>query len=403
MTEFVGWRPTSTTGAKSTVTPRAASSFPRTRASSRTSSGVLRAAIRRALGSGPSRPSIRWTRPPSSSTETATGVRETSCTRFSAWSRSRAVAFPPMKIPPTCVARTVSTTVAGSAASTPTTSRWASRSRGASAATADAQGSGASAGLVGAAVADSGTAGAGGAAAGRTATTTPAATSPASTPVSRTIAGRGRCRRRGIAPDPPAADPPGADRGVRGGRDSRRRTCRLATANVPTRGGERADSRRRTARSAVAGAPLALSGATAAAAAAVPAARRRRPRHPGRRRCRRPVRLAVWLGATVGTAGVVAGTDGVPGPQEAAVLSRSPPRAAAAASRRRVGRSRIIAPLCPIFARPPCRDSSPKTQLRSTANRARPPRTLAAATVTDSCRAVGSSTSASSRSSTAEE
>ena len=263
MTEFVGWRPTSTTGAKSTVTPRAASSFPRSRASSRTSSGVLRTAIRRALGSWPSRSSIRWTRPPSSSTETATGVRETSCTRFSAWSRSRAVAFPPMKIPPTCVARTVSTTVSGAAASTPTTSRWASRSRGASAATADTQGSGASAGLVGAAVADSGTAGAGGAAEGRTATTTPAATRPASTPVSRTIAGRGRCRLRSIAPDPPAADAPDADRGVRGGCDSRRRTCRLATANVPTRG--------RTGRSAVAGAPLALSGA-AAAAAAVPAA-----------------------------------------------------------------------------------------------------------------------------------
>ena len=274
---------------------------------------------------------------------------------------------------------------------------------------ADAQGSGASAGLVGAAVADSGTAGAGGAAAGRTATTTPAATRPASTPVSRTIAGRGRCRRRGIAPDPPAADAAAADRGVRGGRDSRRRRWLTRDGEgsaAPTRDGKRGDSR----------------GTALSRRRSGPRLRRNHrppPEPPPPRRppsspppssppprpppLSSPGSFTVWLGATVGTAGVVAGTDGVPGPQEAAVLSRSPPSAAAAASRRRVGRSRIIAPLCPIFARPPCRDSSPKTQLRSTANRARPPRTLAAATATDSCRAVGSSTSASSTSSTAEE
>jgi hypothetical protein len=44
----------------------------------------------------------------------------------------------------------------------------------------------------------------------------------------------------------------------------------------------------------------------------------------------------------------------------------------------------------------------PNTQFRSTRNRAAPPRALAAATVTDSCSADGSSTTTPSTSSTAE-
>ena len=140
------------------------------------------------------------TRAPSSSTDTATGIRATACTRRTALFCSRAVALPPRKIPPTWVARTVSTTASGSAASTPTTSRCARRSRGATRATIRAQAttrSRSSCEPTGAAGTGAATAAGCGAASGRTAMTIPAATSPTSTPASRGLAERARVRAGG--------------------------------------------------------------------------------------------------------------------------------------------------------------------------------------------------------------
>src|SRR5690606_23554782 len=163
---------TSTVGARFIVMPRASCCRPRSSPSARTCSGVRVRAIARALGSSPSRVSMRWTRPPSSSTATASGMRDMAWTPRSAWSVSSAVALPPMKIPPTWVARTFSAVVRGFAASTPTMSRWASLSRGDSAATTSAQ-RGSRSGPRCSPVSGGG-GGAGAAAAGAPATTSPA-------------------------------------------------------------------------------------------------------------------------------------------------------------------------------------------------------------------------------------
>ena len=134
-----GWSLTSTSGAKFIVTPLAASTRPRLRAICCTSAVPTVEARVRALGRSPSSPSTRWTRPPSSSTATASGSRDAACTPRNAWPVSSPVAVPPTKMPPICISWTSRAVAAGSAPLTPTMSRWASFWRGFSDATTGAQ------------------------------------------------------------------------------------------------------------------------------------------------------------------------------------------------------------------------------------------------------------------------
>ena len=119
---------TSTTGAKSIVTPRPRMAWPRWNAMPRTSSGVIVCASTRGDGWLPIRSARRDTRPPSSSTLTASGngFAEAAMSASGAPIIDRSVQLPIM-MPPTCWLAT--TARASSAPVTPTISSWASLSR----------------------------------------------------------------------------------------------------------------------------------------------------------------------------------------------------------------------------------------------------------------------------------
>ena len=127
ITSSSGWVVTSTTGAKSTVTPRSCSALPRSRASACTWATVMVVAITRALGTSPSSSSTRCTRPPSSSTLTASGTFAALRTAASRSSRSSVLSLPPRKIPPMPSAPATLVAESAELGSTPTMSSCASR------------------------------------------------------------------------------------------------------------------------------------------------------------------------------------------------------------------------------------------------------------------------------------
>ena len=82
---------------------------------------------------------MRWTRPPSSSTDTATGSLAAAWTASRERSFNNAVALPPMKIPPTWLSRTSDTVAPGLSPETPTTTSCATWPRTSRPLTSDAQ------------------------------------------------------------------------------------------------------------------------------------------------------------------------------------------------------------------------------------------------------------------------
>src|SRR3954468_23887133 len=83
----------------------------------------------RALGIDPARPSMRCTRPPSSSTATNGGTGPCAASSRRAPLAKSLVSFPPTNTPPTPVERTSALTAAGWLGLTPTITSWASRVR----------------------------------------------------------------------------------------------------------------------------------------------------------------------------------------------------------------------------------------------------------------------------------